>query len=68
MEGALTVPVGKMVAVPQTFYFCPSRSCLTKTPVWSNIKYKEQDVSVATEVTDARRALVSKELDLKLQN
>ena len=37
--GALTVPFGKDFAVKQDFYFCPSRYCVKRPPIWSNIKH-----------------------------
>ena len=38
VDGALTVPFGKSVAVPQLFYLCPVRECFKTTPNWCNIK------------------------------
>ena len=38
VDGALTVPYGKEVAMKQLFYFCATRECFTRPPVWSNIR------------------------------
>ena len=38
VDGALTVPYGKDVAMKQLFYFCATRECFTRPPVWSNIR------------------------------
>lgn len=38
VDGALTVPYGKSMAVPQIFYMCATRECFGNVPSWCNIK------------------------------
>ena len=50
IEELLTVPFGKDIAVKQIFYFCPSAKCVSKPPVWSNVRFpnvvlKEADIT-----------------------
>ena len=50
VDGALTVPYGQRKAFKQVFYFSAQKKCLTKVPIWCNVKIpvvlsRHEDVS-----------------------
>ena len=52
VDGALVTVLGEEYAKEWSCYFCAKRSCLRKTPPWTNIKYR----MVAPYTIDERRA------------